>query len=136
MVEAFQRRRDFVVSALNGIEGISCQLPKGAFYVFPNVSGVLESLGATEMHAELPEDVRPHTSPATLFQLFLLYEYRVATMDRRSFGIRGSDGEHYLRISIATGDDDLREAMSRIAHATKDHDGFRAFVRSAKRLTL
>ena len=83
-----------------------------------------------------PNSFRTHTSPATLFQLFLLYEYRVATMDRRSFGIRGSEGEHYLRISIATGDDDLHEAMNRIAHAAKDHDGFRDFVRSAKRLSL
>jgi len=136
MVEAFQRRRDFVVSALNGIEGVSCQLPKGAFYVFPNVSGVLEDLGATELYAGLPEQVRRTTSPATLFQLFLLYQYRVATMDRRSFGIRGSEGQHFLRISIATGDDDLHEAMTRIAHAAKDHDGFGAFVRSGTRLTL
>jgi aspartate aminotransferase len=136
MVEAFQRRRDFVVSALNGTDGISCQMPKGAFYVFPNVSAALEGLGAIEAHAELPEEVRARTSPATLFQLFLLYEYRVATMDRRSFGIRGSDGEHYLRISIATGDDDLREAMARIERATKDGDGFRSFVRSGERLTL
>jgi aspartate/methionine/tyrosine aminotransferase len=136
MVEAFQRRRDFVVAGLNGIEGVACQRPKGAFYVFPNVSDALDDLGAMELHAALPEHVRRATSPATLFQLFLLYEYRVATMDRRSFGIRGSEGQHFLRISIATGDDDLHEAMSRIAHAVKDHDGFRSFVRAGTRLTL
>jgi aspartate/methionine/tyrosine aminotransferase len=136
MVEAFQRRRDFVVAALNGIPGITCQMPKGAFYVFPNISEALEGLGAFEEHAAVPDDVRGRTSPATLFQLFLLYRYQVATMDRRSFGIRGSDGEHYLRISIATGDDDLREAMSRIEQAAKDTEGFRSFVRSGERLTL
>jgi len=136
MVSAFQQRRDLVVAALNGIDGVTCQLPKGAFYVFPNISGVLDELGAVAAYEALPEEVRRSTSPATLFQLFLLYRYRVATMDRRSFGIRGSDGEHYLRISIATGDDDLREAMARIERAAKDADEFHSFVRSGERLTL
>lgn len=136
MVEAFQRRRDFVVDDLNAIDGISCQKPKGAFYVFPNVSGVVERLGAVDAYERLPEDVRARTSPATLLQLFLLYRYHVATMDRRSFGVRGSDGQHFLRLSIATGDDDLREAMERIGRAAKDVEGFEAFVASAERLTL
>ncbi|HEX9977810.1 MAG TPA: aminotransferase class I/II-fold pyridoxal phosphate-dependent enzyme, partial [Acidimicrobiia bacterium] len=56
MVEAFQRRRDMVVAALNAIDGITCQNPLGAFYVFPNVSGVLERLGAFELFASLPEE--------------------------------------------------------------------------------
>ena len=38
MVEAFRERRDYIVSALNSIDGISCVLPKGAFYAFPNIS--------------------------------------------------------------------------------------------------
>lgn len=136
MVTAFQRRRDLVVGALNGIDGITCQNPLGAFYVFPNVSGVLGRLGAIEAHAALPDDVRNRTSPATLFQLFLLYGYQVATMDRRSFGVLGSDGEHFLRISIATGDADLAEAMERIATASADVSGFGKFVGSRRRLTL
>ena len=44
-------------------------------------------------------------------------------MDRRSFGVLGSEGEHFLRISIANGDDDLAEAMERIAAASADASG-------------
>lgn len=136
MVQAFQRRRDLVVAALNGIDGIACQNPLGAFYVFPNVTGVLERLGAIEAYAGLAPEVKARTSPATLLQLFLLYRYRVASMDRRSFGVLGSEGEHYLRLSIATGDDDLREAMSRMTAAADDVAGFQEFIRSERRLTL
>jgi len=136
MVEAFERRRDIVVGGLNAIDGIRCAQPRGAFYAFPNVGGVLERLGATEAYRALPEETRRRTSPATLFQLFLLHRYRVATMDRRSFGIRGSEGQHFLRISIATGDDDLRKAVDRIAEASQDVGGFRDFVRSGTRLML
>ena len=136
MVEAFQRRRDLVVGALNAIEGITCQNPRGAFYVFPNVAGVLSGLGACDLFDALPAEVKGRSSPATLLQLFLLYRYRVATMDRQSFGVLGSEGEHYLRISIATGDEDLAEAMGRIAAAADDAVGFKAFVSSGRRLTL
>jgi hypothetical protein len=136
MVDAFERRRDVVVSGLNGVEGITCQNPLGAFYVFPNISGVLERLGGFERFEALPAEVKERSSPATLLQLFLLYHYRVATMDRRSFGILGSEGEHYLRISIATGEADLREAVDRIATAAKDVEGFTEFVTSGRRLTL
>jgi aspartate/methionine/tyrosine aminotransferase len=136
MVASFQRRRDLVVGALNAIDGITCQNPRGAFYVFPNVTGVLERLGGFDLFAALPEDVKRRSSPATLLQLFLLYRYRVATMDRRSFGILGSEGENYLRISIATGDEDLAEAMQRMSAAAADRRGFEDFVTSGRRLTL
>ena len=66
----------------------------------------------------------------------MLYRYQVASMDRRSFGILGSEGEHYLRLSIATGDDDLTEAMERFATAASDTAGFTEFIRSERRLTL
>lgn len=136
MVVAFQRRRDLVVAALNAIDGITCQNPKGAFYAFPNVGGVVERIGAIEAHEGLPEDVREDTSPATLFQLFLLHRYRVATMDRRSFSVLGSEGQHYLRLSIANADEELAEAVRRIGDASVDADGFEAFLQSGIRLTL
>lgn len=136
MVEAFQRRRDLVVPALNAIEGVTCQTPRGAFYAFPNVGGIVDRLGAREAYDTLPTDVRDRTSPATLFQLFLLYRYRVATMDRRSFSTLGSEGQHYLRLSIANRDDELSEAVRRIGEAAHDVDGFQAFVTSGERLTL
>jgi aspartate aminotransferase len=125
-----------VVGALNAIEGITCQNPLGAFYVFPNITGALERLDGFDLFAALPAEVKRRSSPATLLQLFLLYKYRVATMDRRSFGVLGSDGENFLRISIATGDDDLAEAMGRVGEAVSDAAGFRDFVTSGRRLTL
>ena len=136
MVDAFQRRRDVVVAGLNEIDGVTCRLPKGAFYAFPNVGGALERLGAIAAYDGLPEQVRTRTSPATLFQLFLLHRYRVATMDRRSFNELGSDGQHFLRLSTANADEELVEAVRRIGEAAKDVSGFEAFLASATRLTL
>ena len=128
MTAAFSARRDIVVDGLNQIDGITCRRPGGAFYVFPNIAGVCREVGAMDAYAALPLEERRRTSPSTLFQLFLLYEYAVATLDRRSFGVIGSENEHYLRISIATGTDDLREAVRRIGAAAKDRAGFRRFM--------
>jgi aspartate aminotransferase len=136
MVRGFQRRRDLVVAGLNATGEIRCHTPQGAFYVFPNVSGALERLGAVEAHRRLPEEVRRDSSPATLFQLFLLHEYRVATMDRRSFSVLGSEGQHHLRISTATSDADLEEAVRRMAAAAVDETRFQRFVASGVKLTL
>jgi aspartate/methionine/tyrosine aminotransferase len=134
MVAAFQERRDAVVAGLNAIPGVTCRKPQGAFYVFPNIGGLCESLGTFAAHQSLPEAVRHRTSPATLFQMFLLFRYHVATVDRRSFGEIGSEGKHFLRLSIATGLDDLKEALARIARAGTDRSGFASFVREGKRL--
>jgi len=130
MVTAFQERRDLVVQGLNAIAGITCQNPKGAFYVFPNIGGACESVGAIRAYEKLPADVREKTSPSTLFQMFLLFRYHVATMDRRSFGSIGAEGKHFLRLSIATGIDDLREGLDLIAAAARDEDGFAAYMKS------
>ncbi|MEO8034907.1 MAG: aminotransferase class I/II-fold pyridoxal phosphate-dependent enzyme [Acidobacteriota bacterium] len=128
MVAEFQRRRDVIVEQLNSIPGVSCGKPKGAFYLFPNIAGLCARVGAIEAWRELPPPMRVATSPSTLFQRFLLSQYRVATLDRRSFGTIGSEGRHYLRLSVATGLDDLKEAALRIALAADDPDGFRNFV--------
>ena len=132
MAAAFQERRDVVVEALNEIEGVSCQLPRGAFYVFPNIAGACERVGAIEAFDSLPPETRERTSPSTLFQLFLLFHHHVATMDRPSFGRIGAEGKHYLRISIATALDDLRVGMEHIAEAASDAGGFREFMRKGR----
>ncbi|MGD8375377.1 MAG: aminotransferase class I/II-fold pyridoxal phosphate-dependent enzyme, partial [Acidobacteriota bacterium] len=124
----FQRRRDVVVDGLNAIPGVSCQKPRGAFYVFPNIGGVCENLGAFGAHDNLAPEARLRTSPSTLFQMFLLLRHHVATMDRPSFGAIGTEGRHYLRISIATALEDLEEAVRRIRRASEDREGFRAFL--------
>lgn len=134
MGAAFQERRDLMVRGLNAIPGITCRTPGGAFYLFPNITGVCESLGAIEAHAALPAGAREKTSPATLFQMFLLWNHHVATMDRRSFGRIGSDGQHYLRLSIATAKADLEQALTILAKAATDRAGFRAFVEEGTHL--
>jgi len=66
--------------------------------------------------------------------MFLLWRHQVATMDRRSFGSIGSEGQHYLRFSIATGLDDLKLALERIRVAASDVDGFQQFIQEGKHL--
>lgn len=132
MVGAFQERRDWMVPALNECEGITCQMPKGAFYVFPNVSGACERLGILEAWEAMSAAERARTSPSALFQMFLLYRYGVATMDRNSFGAIGAEGRHYLRLSIAADLKRLREGVDRIATAVQDRDGFRSFLQEEK----
>ena len=134
MVTAFQQRRDVVVAALNAIPGVRCQTPKGAFYVFPNIAGVCQSLGVLDAYAALPADLKARTSPSTLFQMFLLFEYQVATLDRKSFGRIGSEYLHYLRLSIATDLESLQEGMRRLAAAAQDREGFRRFVERREHL--
>ena len=128
MVDAFERRRDWVVPALNAIDGIRCQLPRGAFYVFPNVEGALERLGIPAAYARLSEPARARTTPAGMLQMFLLYRYGVATMDRASFGRIGAEGEHFLRLSIANDLTEIRRGIGLIATAIGDPDGFAAFL--------
>ena len=128
MVNAFQERRDAVIEGLSQIPGIRCRKPRGAFYLFPNVSGVCERLGIFDIYRSLPTDVKKLTTPSTLLQMFLLFEYQVATMDRKSFGKIGTENQHYLRISIATKLDSLRQAVTRIGEAAVDVKGFTRFV--------
>ena len=128
MVQAFEERRDWVVPALNDIDGVGCQMPKGAFYVFPNIAGVCESLGVIEAWERMPAATRRRTSPSNMFQMFLLYRYGVATMDRDSFGSVGTEGQHFLRLSIATAMEQCKEGLRRMGEAVTDRDGFRTFL--------
>ncbi len=92
MVAEFKLRRDLLVDGLNAIAGISCQRPRGAFYVFPNIS----SLGLTSKQAEQR----------------LLDEFGVAALAGTSFG---KFGQGYLRFSYANSQDNIRKALSRFA---------------------
>jgi len=134
MCESFRERRDVMLEGLNAIDGIRCLKPGGAFYLFPNIGGMCENLGAVEAHRGLAHAERDRTSPSTLVQMFLLWRHGVATMDRRSFGRIGSEGLHYLRLSIATGLGDLREGLVRIRAAAGDRAGFRAFIGEGRHL--
>lgn len=89
--EAFRRRRQLVVDGLNEISGVSCVMPHGAFYAFPNIS----SFGMSSDE----------------FAGRLLDEFGVAAVSGTSFG---AAGEGYIRLSYATSDDNIREALTRI----------------------
>jgi aspartate aminotransferase len=97
--ETFRRRRDLVVSMLNEIEGVSCPVPEGAFYVYPSISGLI---GKTS-----PAGTRIDTDEA--FATALLEEKGVAVVFGGAFGLSPC-----FRISYATDDDTLREACGRI----------------------
>ena len=103
MRETFDRRRKTMTSMLNDIEGISCLTPEGAFYCFPNVTGLLgkEFAGRVAMtSAELAE--------------IAIDEVKVAVVPGEAFGSPG-----YFRLSYALGDDDLVEGVTRLAELFK-----------------
>ncbi|MBD5201945.1 MAG: pyridoxal phosphate-dependent aminotransferase [Bacteroidales bacterium] len=102
MCEAFRRRRDLIVELARQIEGWTVNVPQGAFYLFPRVTGLL---GRTT-----PRGSVIHTSGE--LAMYLLEEAHVATVDGAAFGMQG-----YLRLSYATSDDNIRTAMSRIRAA-------------------
>lgn len=128
MVREFEERRNWIVPALNRVPGVRCNLPKGAFYVFPNVGGLCRNLGATDAYEALPAAAQERTSPAGMLQMFLLYRYGVATMDRASFGEIGAGGQHFLRISIANSMEDIRRGVARVEAAAGDRAGFAEFA--------
>ncbi|MBE5063260.1 pyridoxal phosphate-dependent aminotransferase [Lachnospiraceae bacterium DSM 108991] len=96
MRQEYQRRKDYAVKALNEIDGISCNDPQGAFYIFVNV----KSLGMSSM--EVAE--------------YFLEEAKVAMVPGSAFG---SEGEGYLRLSYACSYEDLQEAIRRIKDAVE-----------------
>ncbi|MGR3467173.1 MAG: pyridoxal phosphate-dependent aminotransferase [Shimia sp.] len=95
----FQRRRDMVVEGLNACPGILCPTPQGAFYVYPSIA---ELIGKTTPGGTRIED------DAT-FAAALLEEADVAIVHGAAFGLSPA-----FRVSYASADDELKEAVSRI----------------------
>jgi len=99
MREAFDRRRKIMSSMLNAIDGVHCAEPDGAFYCYPNVSGLFgRTLGG-----------RIATNSAELAET-LLEQIKVAVVPGEAFGTT-----QHFRLSYALGDDDLVEGLSRFA---------------------
>jgi aspartate/methionine/tyrosine aminotransferase len=98
MKVAFDRRRRKAVEMLNDIDGVVCPDPKGAFYVYPSVKGLL----GREWEGVTPADT---TELATL----ILDKAEVAVVPGEAFGSPG-----YLRLSYALGDEDLVEGITRL----------------------
>lgn len=101
MRKAFERRRDLIVSLIKDIPGLEVNEPEGAFYVFPKCSS---SFGKSDGSRTICN--------STDFALYLLEVGHVATVAGDAFG----DPECF-RISYATSDDNIREAMSRVKAA-------------------
>ncbi|MEU8328619.1 aminotransferase class I/II-fold pyridoxal phosphate-dependent enzyme [Micromonospora sp. NPDC048839] len=99
MRTAFDRRRQTIVRMLNEIPGVVCPEPRGAFYAYPSVRGIL----GQELRGR-----RPSTS-AELADL-VLTEAEVAVVPGEAFGTPG-----YFRFSYALADDDLVDGVQRIA---------------------
>ena len=134
MVQNFEERRNYAVPALNAIDGITCANPKGAFYVFPNLEGVCRNLGIFESYNTLPPETALQTSPSKLFQMFLIFRYGVATMDRNSFGRIGAEDLHFIRLSTATDLESIKLGIARIKEAAADKAGFQDFMAKAEHL--
>jgi aspartate aminotransferase len=92
MVTEFKARRDLIVEGLNRIPGFRCHKPKGAFYVFPNITGT------GKRSKELEE--------------YLMNEAGVAVLSGTSFG---EFGEGYVRLSYANSQENIRRALEKIA---------------------
>lgn len=98
MIEEFRRRRQVIVDGLNRIPGVSCVLPAGAFYAFPNIK-------ETGMDSKQFADV-------------LLDKYGVASLSGTSFGEYGNG---YLRLSYANSVPNLEKALDRIETAVREN---------------
>ncbi len=134
MTAAFERRCHTVIEDLNRIKGVSCQIPKGAFYAFPNIEGLCKRLGVMDAYDSLPEDIQAKTTISTLFQMFALYHHGVAVLDRSSFGSIGSRNQHFLRLSLASSRADLQDGVARLAAAGDDTEGFQTFIAQGSHL--
>jgi aspartate aminotransferase len=100
--DAFEKRRNLVVNALNDIDGITCNTPEGAFYVFPNCQALMGK--KTPNGSTINNDID--------FATYLLENALVAVVPGSAFGAEG-----FFRISYATSDALLSEACARIARA-------------------
>jgi aspartate aminotransferase len=96
MVAEFRRRRDVIVRGLNALEGITCTMPVGAFYAFPNT-----------------RRIDPHSKPLADY---LLQEAGVACLSGTAFG---DAGQGYLRFSYANSVENITEGLRRMAEALR-----------------
>lgn len=98
MLKEFDARRKLIVGLLNQVEGVSCVMPKGAFYAFPNVKEICKRSGKTSQQ----------------LQHWLLHEHDLAVLHGTAFG---SLGEGYLRFSYAASQQAIREGVEKMKKA-------------------
>jgi len=103
MVAEFKRRRDLIHQELNKIRGIKCLKPKGAFYIYPNVTEACRNLAF-------------HNSKE--LQQYLLHQANVAVLARSCFGKRNEgEKEEYIRLSYVTSRENIIKGIKRIKKA-------------------
>ena len=95
MVNAFEERHEYIVNALNAIDGVECPRSQGAFYSFPRVEGLIKRLG-------LKDDVE--------FSTYCLEKLNIALVPGSAFGASG-----YVRFSFATSMDNIKQAVEKLA---------------------
>ena len=95
MVDAFKKRHDYIVAALDRLDGFHCLPSQGAFYAFPHVQEAIDALPAVNDDTEFAE--------------YLLEQAGVAVVPGSAFGAPG-----YIRLSFATGMEQLQQAMERL----------------------
>lgn len=104
MVQAFKKRRDYIVGRLNKIPQMTCTNPQGAFYVFPNIK---ELFGKKRPNGK----VLSHSAD---FASYLLDDYKVAVVPGEGFGADG-----YMRLSYATSMENIEKGLDRIEEAVR-----------------
>ena len=98
MVVEFDKRRKYIVERLNNMDGITCMLPKGAFYVFPNISGLFK------------RDIAGQTANTSIELVNLLLDKaKVAFVPGEAFG-----SNSHVRMSYATSMENIKEGMNRL----------------------
>lgn len=107
MRQAFERRRNLIVSLAKDIPGLEVNVPEGAFYLFPKCSSFFGSTAGSDTKA-----TKKTIDNSTDFAMYLLEEAHVATVGGDAFG-----DPDCFRMSYATSDDNIREAMRRIKEA-------------------
>ncbi|CAB5495764.1 Aspartate aminotransferase (EC [Bathymodiolus thermophilus thioautotrophic gill symbiont] len=95
MVSAFEERHEFIVNALNAIDGIECPKSQGAFYSFPRIEGLIKRLG-------LKDDIE--------FSTYCLEKLNIALVPGSAFGAPG-----YIRFSFATSIDNIKIAIEKLS---------------------
>src|SRR5213082_4083896 len=106
MRQSFLERRDFIVRLLNEVPGVKCQLPGGAFYVWPNVTEACRMIGAADSEE---------------FRKRLLAEAGVAVLADIHFGARVPGEGQHIRFSYSASNEAIRQGVARVAEFSRSN---------------
>ena len=107
MNKAFLKRRDIIINEFKKIKEITCQVPNGAFYVFPNIKNIFYLPGWKKLKKQYNSKYQ-----STIFSSYLLDQAQVAVVPGIAFG-----SDNYIRISFATSEENIRQGLKNIKGA-------------------